>query len=217
MLDCVQIETSGPIRQAVIWLHGLGADGHDFAPIVQELQLPATRFIFPHAPYRPVTLNNGYEMRAWFDIYGLGGNDLQDLAGMQAMNLDIEALIDTQLKVGIPSERIVLAGFSQGGAMAAFCALPYRLRLGGLMMLSSYLPQKHHLPSQVSPANQNLPIFLTHGLYDDVISMSVYEEYRTLLAQAGFDLETHEYPMAHSVCDEEIAHIQAFLQRIFCE
>jgi len=216
MLDGVQIETSASIAQAVIWLHGLGADGDDFAPIVDELQLESTRFIFPHAPYRPVTLNNGYEMRAWFDIYGLGGDDVQDVACMQAMQTQIEALIQTQLQAGIPSERIVLAGFSQGGAMAAYCALAYPMRLGGLMMLSSYLPQKHVLPNQVSSANQDMPIFISHGLYDDVIKMSIYHEYCALLRQAGFHLETHEYAMGHSVCDTEIVHIRTFLERIFC-
>ncbi|MFM6979235.1 MAG: alpha/beta hydrolase [Methylophilaceae bacterium] len=216
MLDAIKIETSLPIQQSVIWLHGLGADGHDFAPIVPQLQLDNTRFIFPHAPIRPVTLNHGYAMPAWFDIYGLGGNDKQDVDGMQLMAEEIHALIQNQLDDGIPSHRIVLAGFSQGGAMAAFCALQYPQPLAGLMMLSSYLPQKHEITQQIHPANRDLPIFLAHGVWDDIIPLNSYQQMLQILNDAGCATEAHEYPMAHSVCDEEIKQISDYLQRIFC-
>ena len=215
MLETIQIESSPDIRQCVIWLHGLGADGHDFAPIVSQLGLANTRFIFPHAPYRPVTLNHGYEMRAWFDIVGLGGNDPQDVAGMQAMSLEIQALIRTQLDAGLSSQRIALVGFSQGGAMAAYCGLAYPLPLAGLIMLSSYLPQKHALASYAHAQNSTCPIMLCHGTDDQVISIQIYHQYAQILQQAGYAIQTHEYAMGHSVCEQEISDIAQFLQAIF--
>lgn len=215
MLDAVIIETSNSVNRCVIWLHGLGADGHDFSPIVPQLELSNTRFIFPHAPVRPVTLNHGVEMRAWFDIYGLGGNDQQDVDGMRLMSKQIDTLIQNQLAQGIDSQQIILAGFSQGGAMAAYCALQYPKPLAGLMMLSSYLPQKHQISQSIHPANQHLAIFLAHGIWDEIIPLASYQQMCEILSHTNLTAESHEYPMAHSVCDDEIIHIRNFMQGIF--
>ena len=215
MLAFERIETAGPIQQSVIWLHGLGADGNDFVPIVDRLSLTNTRYIFPHAPQRPVTLNHGYVMPAWFDIYGLAGNDKQDVEGMRSMSAQIDLLIQNEIDAGIASERILLAGFSQGGAMASYCALQYPQRLAGLMMLSSYLPQKHTLLQQVSEANRHLPIFITHGLWDDIIPIASFREMLSIFSQSGFTPQAHEYEMAHSLCDEEIGDIDCFMRGIF--
>jgi len=215
-LETVIIETSQAIKQSVIWLHGLGADGHDFAPIVPELNMPNTRFIFPHAPHQPITMNNGYEMRAWYDLYGLTLQTKQDEAGMRTMQKEIESLINNEVKQGIPANRIVLAGFSQGGAMAFFTGLRYPERLAGILALSTYVSLKEKLADEASLANRDIPIFMAHGTFDNVITLDTCKVSRDLLADLGYAIEWHEYPMPHSVCAEEIADISHFLKQVFC-
>lgn len=215
-LETVIIETSHPIKQSVIWLHGLGADGHDFAPIVPELNIPNTRFIFPHAPHQPITMNNGYEMRAWYDLYGLALQTKQDEAGMRATQTKIESLIQNEVKQGIPANKIVLAGFSQGGAMAFFTGLRYPEKLAGILALSTYVSLKEKLANEASNANRDTPIFMAHGTFDSVITLETCSVSRQLLESLGYAIEWHEYPMAHSVCAEEIEDIAHFLKQVFC-
>lgn len=215
-LETVIIETSHPIKQSVIWLHGLGADGHDFAPIVPELNIPNTRFIFPHAPHQPITMNNGYEMRAWYDLYGLALQTKQDEAGMRTTQTEIESLIQNEVKQGIPANKIVLAGFSQGGAMAFFTGLRYPEKLAGILALSTYVSLKEKLANEASNANRDTPIFMAHGTFDSVITLETCSVSRQLLESLGYAIEWHEYPMAHSVCAEEIEDIAHFLKQVFC-
>lgn len=202
---------------SIIWLHGLGADGYDFLPIVKELDLtglPPVRFIFPHAPLMPVTLNNSYVMPAWYDIAGLDKSAPEDETGIRASAAYIESLIATEIARGIKSERIVLAGFSQGGVIALHVALRHAQRLGGAMILSSYQALKHTLENEASPANRELPIFMAHGSMDTVVSESWALDSRKQLEASGYHVEWHRYAMAHSVCPEEIADIGSWLQRV---
>lgn len=215
-LETVIIETSQPIQQSVIWLHGLGADGHDFAPIVPELNMPNTRFIFPHAPHQPITMNNGYEMRAWYDLYGLTLQTKQDEAGMRAMQKEIESLIEAEIAQGIPANKIVLAGFSQGGAMAFFTGLRYTKKLAGILALSTYVSLKEKLANEAIPANKDIPIFMAHGTFDSIITLDTCQVSKKLLEDLGYQVEWHEYPMPHSVCAEEIEDIAHFLKQVFC-
>jgi phospholipase/carboxylesterase len=213
----VQIDTGPSPGAAVIWLHGLGADGHDFEPIVPDLVARgerALRFIFPHAPVRPVTLNNGLPMRAWYDILGLHREADEDEAGLRASEARVQALIHAQQAQGISAARIVLAGFSQGGAMALYSALRYPERLAGIIGLSCYLPRVATLGSQRHPANEATPILLAHGEYDSIVDPAYGEETRATLEQAGYQVEWHRYAMAHAVCGEEIAALAAFLRRV---
>ena len=215
-LEVIEIETGPAPRSAVIWLHGLGADGHDFEPIVPELGLPASkpvRFLFPNAPLRPVTINMGMRMRAWYDILQLGGG-AEDEAGIRESQALIEDLIAEQVKLGIPHGKIVLAGFSQGGAIVLQTALRQTKRLAGLMALSTYVPLSAALAKERSAANSDLPIFMAHGQYDDMIPLHRAALSRDALLALGYAVDWHEYPMPHSVCPEEIAHIAAFLLRI---
>ena len=217
VLQAVEVET-GPAPQAsVIWLHGLGADGHDFEPIVPELKLPADlalRFVFPHAPVRPVTLNGGYPMRAWFDIVKTGLNQRRDLAGMEASRQAVEALMARERERGIPAARTVLAGFSQGGAVALYAGLQHAERLAGIMALSTYLPVGEGFEVHISPANAHLPVFYGHGTQDPVVPLQLGEYTRNWLTQQGCMLNWHTYPMPHSVCAEEIVHISAWLTSV---
>ena len=215
VLESIIIETSLPIQHSVIWLHGLGADGHDFAPIVPELNIANTRFIFPHAPHQPITMNNGYQMRAWYDLFGLGMQHQQDEAGMREMQKNIEGLIAHEVAQGIPENNIVLAGFSQGGAMALFTALRHPKRLAGVLALSSYMPLKEKLAQEASTANQAVPILMAHGSFDSVITLDTCLLSRQLLQSLDYPLEWHEYAMAHSVCAEEINDISRFLHKVF--
>jgi phospholipase/carboxylesterase len=213
-MEAIEIQTGSKPTASVIWLHGLGADGHDFEPIVPELKLAKpVRFVFPHAPVRPVTINQGMRMRAWYDIFQFGGGT-EDDAGIRASQRLVEELIAKEKKKGLPAEKIVMAGFSQGGAIALQAALRYPERLAGVLALSTYLPLAASLRSERSPANQGIPIFMAHGTYDDIISLRRAEESHNLLEAAGYPVEWHEYPMPHSVCAEEIANIAAFLARI---
>lgn len=214
-LETIIIETSQPIQQSVIWLHGLGADGHDFAPIVPELNIPNTRFIFPHAPHQPITMKNGYEMRAWYDLYGLTLQTKQDEAGMRAMQQEIESLIEAEIKQGIPANKIVLAGFSQGGAMAFFTGLRYPKRLAGILALSTYVSLKEKLADEAHKANKDTPIFMAHGSFDSIITLDTCLISRRLLEDLDYQVEWHEYPMPHSVCSEEIEDIARFLKQVF--
>jgi phospholipase/carboxylesterase len=209
------VETSQPVKNTVIWLHGLGADGYDFLPIVDRLNIPNTRFIFPHAPHRPISMNNGYEMRAWYDLYGLSMQDKQDEAGMREMQATIEALITQEKSKGISAKNIVLAGFSQGGAMALFTALRHQEKLAGILALSTYVPLKQTLAAETNKANANTPIFMAHGSFDTVITLDTCKISLDLLHSLHFAVQWHEYPMAHGVCDEEIQDINQFLNEIF--
>jgi phospholipase/carboxylesterase len=212
-LDTVEIDTGAPPRATVIWLHGLGADGHDFEPVVPELRLPpglAVRFVFPHAPVRPVTINAGMRMRAWYDVVQFGGGP-EDEAGIRASQRLLEELIRKQ---PLASERIVLAGFSQGGAIALQTGLRYPERLAGLLALSTYLPLSASLEAERSASNRDVPIFMAHGQFDDLIGIGRATRSRAALEALGYSVEWRDYPMPHSVCAEEIGDIARFLVRI---
>ena len=215
-LEVIEVETGPAPRAAVIWLHGLGADGHDFEPIVPELRLPASRpvrFIFPNAPQRPVTINMGMRMRAWYDILQLGGGK-EDEAGIRESQSQLEALIAGEVKRGIAPGKIVLAGFSQGGAIVLQTGLRHAGRLAGVMALSTYLPLAKTLEKERAAANRDLPIFMAHGTFDTVISLDVSRVSADLMIKHGYPLSWHEYPMAHAVCEAEIADIRVFLCRL---
>lgn len=214
LLETLEIPTSQNPQSAVIWLHGLGADGYDFEPVVEALNLPAVRFILPHAPHRPVTLNNGYIMRAWYDLYGLEAGSPQDNAGIRETQGQIEALIENEEARGIAPERIVLAGFSQGGAIALHTALRYPKRLAGVMGLSTYLPLRDSLIAEAHATNRDIPIFMAHGIHDNVISLPLAEASAAFIRQHGYEVSWREYPMAHSVCMEEIDDIRNFLRAL---
>ncbi len=210
-VDAIRIETGPRPEAAILWLHGLGADGHDFEPIVPELKLKKPlRFIFPHAPMRPVTINQGMRMRAWYDILQLGGG-AEDEAGLRASQKITEELIRAQ---GLPANKIVLAGFSQGGAIVLQTALRYPERLAGVMALSTYLPLAGTLAAERSDANRDVPILMAHGQYDDLIPMQRARASREHLEKLGYKIEWHDYPMPHSVCAPEIADISAFLGKV---
>ena len=216
VLETIEVETGPRPDAAVIWLHGLGADGRDFEPIVPELGLPdslALRFVFPHAPIRPVTLNMGMRMRAWYDIVQLGGS-AEDEAGIRASQGLLEDLVAKETKRGVRRDRIVLAGFSQGGAIALQTALRQRERLAGALALSTYLPLAAKLAEERLAANNDMPIFMAHGLYDNMIPMERAARSRDALRALGYAVDWREYPMPHSVCPEEIADIAEFLLRI---
>ena len=211
--EAVEIETAASPDASVIWLHGLGADGHDFEPVVPELRLPPTlrlRFVFPHAPVRPVTLNMGMRMRAWYDILQLGGGP-EDEAGVRASQGMVEALIERERSRGVAARRIVLAGFSQGGAIALHTGLRHGQRLAGILALSTYLPLAGPRQAERSEANRDVPIFMAHGEFDDIIPITRAQQSRQALAAQGYAPQWHSYPMPHSVCGEEIAAIAAWL------
>lgn len=201
-------------QNCIIWMHGLGADGHDFEPVVQMLNLPHIKFILPHAPYRPVTLNNGYEMRAWYDIFGLQPDSPQDEVGINSMQATINSMIEAEIARGIPSQQILLAGFSQGGAIALHTATRFNQPLAGVLALSTYLPLKNQLQEKQHVSNQQLPIWMAHGRHDSVITLSTAQSSRQALESAGYNVEWHEYEMPHSVCEEEVNDIRDFLLRV---
>ena len=215
--EAVEVETGRNPNAAVIWLHGLGADGHDFEPVVPQLVQPherALRFVFPHAPVRPVTLNNGYAMRAWYDIAALNRAAAEDERGIRASQNTIDALIRRENARGIASERIVLAGFSQGGAMALFAGTRQAQRLAGIMGLSCYLVLAARLAAERNAVNDATPIFLAHGSQDPVVAPELGAEARRLLQAAGYTVEWHAYSMPHAVCPQEILDIAAWLRRV---
>ncbi len=216
-LEVIEVQTSSSPAASVIWLHGLGADGNDFVPIVRELDLGGVlpiRFVFPHAPQIPVTINGGYVMRAWYDILGMEIVRREDAAGLRRSQALVEELIAGEKARGIAPERIVLAGFSQGCAMTLLTGLRHPERLAGLMCLSGYLPLAASTAAEASPANRDVPIFMAHGSQDPVIAMARSAESCKALVALGYSVEWHEYPMPHSVCQEEIADISSWLRRI---
>ncbi len=215
----VIVETGcGQPEAAVIWLHGLGADGHDFEPIVSELQMPdrpALRFVFPHARLMPVTLNNGFVMRAWFDVHGLDIGSFVDEPGLQAAQAMLEGWIDEQRQQGIDSRRIVLAGFSQGGTVALHTGLRYPQPLAGIMGLSTVLALADRLPEEASEVNRQTPIFLAHGDQDPVLAPELAYRSRAALERNGYHVEWHEYPgLQHGVSPQEIGDISRWLRRV---
>ena len=215
LLEALEIESGPGPRAAIVWMHGLGADGHDFAPIVPELQLPVpVRFVFPHAPMRAVTINQGMVMRAWYDVRGIGGERREDADGVRASQAHIEALLARERGRGIPADRLVLAGFSQGGAMALHTGLRHPERLAGVMALSCSLPLADTLAAEAAPANRTVPIFMAHGTYDDVIPLARARQAHDVLVKLDYPVEWHDYPMPHSVCAEEIADISAWLTTV---
>jgi phospholipase/carboxylesterase len=213
--DAIEVETAPGPDAAVIWLHGLGADGYDFEPIVPELRLTPhlrVRFVFPHAPVRPVTLNMGMPMRAWYDILQLGGG-AEDAEGIRASQELVQRLVARERGRGVAARRVVLAGFSQGGAIALQAGLRHGERLGGILALSTYLPLAATLAAERSPANRDLPVFMAHGTLDPMIAIARARESRAALQALGYAVEWREYAMPHSVCAEEIADIGAWLLR----
>ena len=217
LLPCVELETSPNPTASVIWLHGLGADGNDFVPIVPELELPgtlATRFVFPHAPIRSVTINSGMRMRAWYDIAAADLNSRADLVGVRQSQAQIEELIEREGARGMRPERIVLAGFSQGGAVALYTGLRHEERLGGIMALSTYLIAPDRLGAESTAANHTVPIFMAHGTADPVVRFEWGERSKRMLGEAGYQVEWHSYRMEHSLCLEEVHAIGAWLRRV---
>ncbi|PZQ16346.1 MAG: carboxylesterase [Rhodanobacter denitrificans] len=215
-LPTVDIETAPQPRHAVIWLHGLGADGHDFEPIVPELvarDWPPLRFVFPHAPVRPVTINGGMPMRAWYDIVGTAIADRQDEPGLRASFAELDALIEREVERGIAPSSILLAGFSQGAAVALAGGLRQRRRLAGIIGLSGYLPLQARLPDEAAADNRATPIFLAHGSADPIVPEGLGTMSRDFLRQHGYTVDWHSYPMAHQVCAEEIADLRSWIGR----
>jgi phospholipase/carboxylesterase len=216
LLPAIELETRPHPSHAVIWLHGLGADGNDFVPIVSALPLPplAIRFVFPHAPMIPVTINGGFVMRAWYDILQADLGARQDEHGIRESQKAIEALIEREVERGIPASRIVLAGFSQGGVMTLHTGLRYRRKLAGLIALSAYLPLADRLAKERSGDNAGVSIFLAHGSADPIIPVAAGQASSKQLAKLGYQVEWHEYAMPHSVCEQEIGDIGMWLQRV---
>jgi len=212
LLEALEISTGERPELAVIWLHGLGADGYDFEPLVPELKVGfAARFVFPHAPVRGVTVNGGVPMRAWYDILGWGLHVREDAAGIEASAAAVRQLIDREVRRGIPADRVVLAGFSQGGAVALHTGLRERRTLGGVLALSTYLPLADRLAAERSDANAGIPIFLAHGTGDTVLPLSMAEKSRRALEALGYPVEWRTYPMAHAVCMDEVGDIGTWL------
>ena len=217
LLENIVIETAPNPGVAIIWMHGLGADGNDFVPLVQELDLsgcPAIRFVFPHANTMPVTVNGGYVMRSWYDIVGTDIAKREDEGGLRASQAQVEALIDREKARGIPAERIILAGFSQGCAMTLQTGLRHPEKLAGLLCLSGYVPLAPKVAEERHPASLATPIFMVHGRGDGVIPIARAEQSRDLLVSLGYQVEWHEYPMQHSLCQAEIDDIGVWLKRV---
>lgn len=218
LLPTIERESAPNPTHSVIWLHGLGADGHDFEPIVPELNhpdLPAIRYIFPHAPIRPVTLNMGMTMRAWYDLYGLDRDMREDIDGIKTSRNDIMALIMHEVSRGVPAENIVLAGFSQGSAMALYTGLRHAFGLAGIIALSGYLPLRNTLAAERHPANASTPVFMAHGEQDMVVAPDYAETSRDVLLGLEQPLEWHTYMVGHGLHPDEIDDIAAFLARVF--
>jgi phospholipase/carboxylesterase len=213
----IVLEPAAPATGAVVWLHGLGADGWDFVPVVEELRLPDTlpvRFIFPHAPLRPVTVNAGYVMRAWYDIKAFTPAGRADAAGLTESVTRIRKYLYAEMARGMPASRIVLAGFSQGGAVALSAGLRFTERLAGIMALSSYLPFPEQLAAEKSAASSDVPVLMCHGRNDPVVPVTMGLEARDALTASGYRVEWHEYPMQHEVCAAEMAEIGRWLRNV---
>ncbi|HET7592700.1 MAG TPA: alpha/beta fold hydrolase [Rhodanobacteraceae bacterium] len=217
-LECVEVETRPQPTHAVIWLHGLGADGHDFEPLVPQLLRsgwPALRFVFPHAAIRPISLNNGLPMRGWYDIAGFDLSQRQDETGVRASITEVEALIEREAAHGIAADRVVLAGFSQGGAVALAAGLRHARKLAAIVALSTYLPVAEAIGRERSEANASIPIFMAHGAFDPVVPKVLGERSRDRLRGWGYSVAWHDYPMAHQVCPQEIADLADFLAGVW--
>ena len=217
LLENIEIETKPNPDVAIIWMHGLGADGNDFVPLVRELDLsglPGIRFVFPHANSIPVTVNGGYVMRAWYDIMGSDIARREDEGGLRASQLQVEALIAREKARGIPASRIILAGFSQGCAMTLQTGLRHPEKLAGLLCLSGYLPLADKVAAERSDSSLSTPIFLVHGRGDGVIPIARAEQSRDALKSLGYQVEWHEYPMQHSLCQEEVDDIGVWLKKV---
>jgi phospholipase/carboxylesterase len=216
LLETVEVEPRAPADAAVLWMHGLGADGHDFEALVPELRLgeaPALRFVFPHAPVRPVTINGGQRMRAWYDVTGFDRGAPQDERGIRESGEAVFALLRRERERGIRSERLVVAGFSQGGAMALFTALRWPERLAAVIALSSYLPLGHALAAEAHPANAAVKLLMAHGSFDPIVPLALAEASRDRLRALGYDVDWRSYPMPHSVCAQEVEDLRGFLLR----
>lgn len=217
LLEAIEVQTAPNPTVAIIWMHGLGADGNDFVPLVRELDLkglPAIRFVFPHANTMPVTINGGYVMRAWYDIIGTDLVRREDEAGLRASQAQVEALIAREKARGIPASRIILAGFSQGCAMTLQTGLRHPETLAGMMCLSGYVPLSAKVQTERTKESLATPIFMVHGRGDGVIPIARAEQSRDLLKSLGYQIEWHEYMMQHSLCAEEIEHIGAWLKKV---
>jgi phospholipase/carboxylesterase len=217
LLPAIELETGPDPTASVIWLHGLGADGNDFVPIIAELALPPglpTRFVFPHAPTRAVSINNGMRMRSWYDITGADLYSRADLVGVRESQAQLEALVEREGARGIRSERIVLAGFSQGGAIALYTGVRHKERLAGIMALSTYLIAPDRLASEATQANRALPIFMAHGSADPVVQLQWADASKAMLEATGYRVEWHRYAMQHSVCLDEVRAIASWLGRV---
>ncbi len=220
--DTVEVGGEAQVDGTVIWLHGLGADGHDFEPIVPELKLAAhadIRFVFPHAPVRPVTINGGVPMRAWYDVISLDKSGPQDEAGIRDSAASLLQLIERERERGVDASRIVLAGFSQGGAIAMHTAMRVPQRLAGLMALSTWMPLASTIGEEVVDNSESqpreLPVLMVHGTFDPLLPLAVGQHAREIMQDAGFKVQWHEYPMAHAVCAEEISEIRKWLVNIY--
>jgi phospholipase/carboxylesterase len=214
LLECVELQTHPDPGASILWLHGLGADGFDFVPVVRELQAlgaPPARYVFPHAPERPVTINGGYVMRAWYDIAGAQIDQRQDEAGIRQSQAQVEALLARELERGTPRSRLVLAGFSQGGAIALQAGLRQREPLAALVVLSAYLPLADTVAAEATAAGRATPIFMAHGSEDAVVPIDRAQASRQALAALGCRVQWHEYAIPHSVCEEELRALARFL------
>jgi len=217
LLETVEVGPAEGAQAAVIWLHGLGADGHDFEPIVPELRLTEprqVRFVFPHAPIRPVTINGGYAMRAWYDIAGIGAGFREDESGIRDSERALRRLIEREVERGVPLRRIVLAGFSQGGAIALHTGLRYPQRLAGIMALSTYLPLADTVAGERSDANRDIPIFMAHGSYDQIVPADIGQRSCHWLRDLGYAVDWRLYPAEHSVTLAEVRDIGVWLDRV---
>ena len=214
LLDAIEINPAGPARACIIWLHGLGADGHDFEPLIPQLGLAdalAVRVVLPHAPRRPVTINGGMVMPAWYDILSPDFSNGQDEAGIHRSEKQLQALIQREIDAGIPAANILLAGFSQGGAIVLHTGLRYPQKLAGILALSTYLPLADSLATEQAAANERIPIMMAHGLQDPVVPLSLAQQSRERLQQQDYTVDWHAYPMQHAVCPEELRDIRSWL------
>ena len=214
LLEAVEINPTGTPRACIIWLHGLGADGHDFEPLIPQLDIVdrlGVRVVLPHAPYRPVTINGGMEMPAWYDIRAADFQQGQDSAGIQESGRQLRELIQREVDSGIPAEHILLAGFSQGGAIVLHTGLRYPQPLAGILALSTYLPLADLLATEQVAANHGIPIMLAHGTQDPVVPLSLAENSRERLLQQGYEVDWYSYPMQHALCPEELGDIRNWL------
>jgi phospholipase/carboxylesterase len=217
MLQSIEVQTGEDPQASIIVLHGLGADGRDFLPVAQALDLRTVgdvRYVLPHAPIRPVTLNNGYPMRAWYDIIALGGRSAEDEAGLREAQQSVNELVERERNRGVAPGRVVLMGFSQGCAVALMAGLRHRDRLAGIAGLSGYLPLASTLPAELAAPNADLPVFLAHGSDDPTIAVARGQQSRDALAALGLPVEWHEYAMGHEVCNAELADLQRWLRRV---